>query len=326
MPEISIIVPVYKVEKYLDKCIESILNQTFKDFELILVDDGSPDRCGEMCDEYAKKDSRIVSVHKENGGLSDARNYGIDISNGKYIGFVDSDDYIEADMYETLYNNIIENDADVSVCGMYQCYQNNFYRECKTDEFFVVGGKEALKMALEGIKFSVPACNKIYKKEIITKNKYPVGKLSEDAFVTPKLLAQVNKVVVTTEPKYYYVHRENSITCSEFKMKDFDVVDAYKMNLDFVMQNYPELEPQAMFRYLWAHMYVLDKIILSKNLNGTNEYKNVVNFLKKNAWKIITNPCFTRNRKIATIALLINKNIYKKLVLTNNQKSMKAYS
>ncbi len=122
MCEISIIVPVYKVEPYLRKCVDSILAQTFTDFEVILVDDGSPDNSGKICDEYASKDSRVRVIHKENGGLSSARNAGIDVARGKYLGFVDSDDYIEKDMYELLYDNIVKEQADLSICGIYDIY------------------------------------------------------------------------------------------------------------------------------------------------------------------------------------------------------------
>ena len=118
MPKISVIVPVYNVEKYLRKCIESILNQTFREFELILVDDGSTDSSGKICDEYALKDSRIKVIHKENGGASSARNAGLDVAKGEYIGFVDSDDWIEMDMYGELYRLIKENNTDISVCGI----------------------------------------------------------------------------------------------------------------------------------------------------------------------------------------------------------------
>jgi glycosyltransferase involved in cell wall biosynthesis len=121
-PEISIIVPVYNVEKYLEKCLKSILHQIFSDFELILIDDGSTDSSGRICDEYLKRDSRIKVFHKENGGLSSARNYGIEKSTGKYIGFVDSDDYIAKDMYEVLYNNLQRENADVSMCGNYDVW------------------------------------------------------------------------------------------------------------------------------------------------------------------------------------------------------------
>ena len=123
-PKISIIVPVYKVEPYIHKCIDSILNQTFKEFELILVDDGSPDNCGNICDEYAKKDNRVRVIHKENGGISSARNIGLDVSNGEYIGFVDSDDYIKLDMYERLYNSCKVNNADISIIGTIEVDEN----------------------------------------------------------------------------------------------------------------------------------------------------------------------------------------------------------
>ena len=122
MPKVSIIVPVYKVGPYLAKCIDSILSQTLTDFELILVDDGSPDSCGEICDGYAKKDERIKVIHKQNGGLSSARNAGLDIAKGEYIGFVDSDDYIEHDMYEFLYKNSVQYDTDIACCGIRHHY------------------------------------------------------------------------------------------------------------------------------------------------------------------------------------------------------------
>lgn len=122
VPEISIIVPVYNVEKYLDKCVNSILNQTFQDFELILVDDGSPDNCGEMCDDYAARDKRVTVIHQVNGGLSAARNAGIEIAKGRYLGFVDSDDYIAEDMYELLYNNLKNEDADLATVGFLDVY------------------------------------------------------------------------------------------------------------------------------------------------------------------------------------------------------------
>lgn len=122
--KLSIIVPVYKVEQYLDKCVESILAQTFTDYEIILVDDGSPDNCGQMCREWERRDGRIRTIHKENGGLSDARNAGIDIAKGDYIGFVDSDDYIKPDMFEVLVANLERNNADISMCGYMDVYAN----------------------------------------------------------------------------------------------------------------------------------------------------------------------------------------------------------
>lgn len=324
-PEISIIVPVYNVEKYIHKCIDSILDQTFTNFELILVDDGSTDNSGKICDEYAESDSRVKVIHKKNGGLSDARNTGIDVARGKYLGFVDSDDYIADDMYETLYNNLIKNSADMSVCGIYHRYVGNQYPECSENNFMVLDTKDALKEVLIGEKFSVPACNKLYKKNLFDNIRYPVGKLSEDAFITPILISKCDKVVVTTEPKYYYIHRRGSITSSYFKMKDFNVLEAYKINLDLVKSKFPDLYEQAMFRYLWAHMYLLDKMVLTPNLKEKDEYNKVVRYIRKNTFTILKMPYFTIKRKIATLVLLFSDSLYKKFCTSHHDENMNLF-
>ncbi|MFR2551722.1 MAG: glycosyltransferase [Clostridioides difficile] len=145
MPKISIIVPVYNVEKYLEKCVRSILAQTFTDFELILVDDGSLDSSGAMCDQFAEQDQRVKVIHKENGGLSDARNAGIELATGEYLGFVDSDDYIADDMYELLYTNIVKEDADLSICGIYDVYEGKEPVE-KQQQYIVLDKVAAMKM------------------------------------------------------------------------------------------------------------------------------------------------------------------------------------
>ncbi|MGJ0706244.1 glycosyltransferase family 2 protein, partial [Enterococcus avium] len=181
MCEISIIVPVYDVEKYLKKCVDSILNQTFKDFELILVDDGSPDNSGAICDQYAEKDSRVRVIHKENGGLSDARNAGIEVARGKYLGFVDSDDFVNEDMYKQLYTSIIENNADLSICGIFDLYEGKTPIK-KTEKKLLLNRNEAMIMIFHGNEISVHAYNKLYKKEIFESLRYPVGKYHEDSY------------------------------------------------------------------------------------------------------------------------------------------------
>lgn len=326
MPEISIIVPVYNVENYLKKCVDSILSQTYRDIEVILVDDGSTDKSGEICDDYAKKDSRVKVLHKKNGGLSSARNAGIDIAQGNYLGFVDSDDYIEKDMYEILYKNLIDNNADISVCGITNCYDGNQYPECSKKTFLVLDSKSALREVLIGSKFSVPACNKIYNKNLFNDIKYPVGKLSEDAFVTPTLISNSKKVVVDTTPKYYYVHRTGSITSSYFKMKDFDVVEAYNINLKMVRDKFPELENQAIFRHLWSYMYVLDKMILTPDFKNSNEYNMVVNKIRSNTFNILKNPFFSKKRKLATLILLFSKSLYARLCVNHHNINMRLFA
>lgn len=325
MPEISIIVPVYNVEKYLKKCIDSIISQTYKNIEIILIDDGSTDKSGEICDEYASNDNRIIVVHKENGGLSSARNAGIDMAQGKYLGFVDSDDYIEKDMYETLYKNLVDNDADISVCGIFNCYNGNQYIECSEKTFMLLDPKAALSEVLIGKRFSVPACNKIYNRNLFNDMRYPVGKLSEDAFITPTLISNSKRVVVDTTPKYYYVHRKGSITSSYFKMKDFDVVEAYNINLEMIRSRFPDLENQAMFRHLWSYMYVLDKMILTPNFENSNEYNIVVNKIRSNTLNILKIPFFTKKRKVATLILLFSKSLYAKLCVRHHDINMKLF-
>ena len=319
-PEISIIVPVYNVEKYLNKCVDSILNQTFTDFELILVDDESPDNCGNICEEYAKQDSRVKVIHKKNGGLSSARNAGIDIARGKFLGFVDSDDYIAPDMYETLYNNILKDDADISVCGIYDCYENKVSVSYNSLENFTVDKLQAFKLLLEGKKIAGSICNKLIKRDIIKDIRFPVGRLYEDAFFTNSLIQVVNTVTVTTAPKYYYMHRQNSITTVKFNCKLMDIIDAYTECLNIVKDKFPAITKQAYFRYFWAHFIILDKMLLTQNYLSIPEYKKVVHVLKTNTLKIFSNNCFENSRRLAALALGLNVKLYKVLLEANNKK------
>ncbi len=322
VPSISIIVPVYNVEKYLKKCIDSILNQSFQNFELILVDDGSTDSSGEICDEYALKDRRVLVIHKENGGLSSARNEGIKASSAEYVGFVDSDDYISFSMYEFLYNNLIENNADISICGLYNCYENNVYPQYSKKEFYLLNNEQALKMALEGKVFSVHAVNKLYRKSLFEDVLFPINKLSEDAFTIPKLLLKSRRVVVNTVPLYFYVHRSGTITTSSYKKKDLDVIEAYFQNLKLVEEKCPKLKKEAEFRLLWAFMCVLDKMIMTDDFSDFEKYKKILKTLKKNKTKILLNSCFSLHRKIGMVCLYLNDKLYKALIRYNHKRNM----
>ena len=167
MPEVSVIIPVYKVEKYIHKCIDSVLNQTFRDIQVILVDDGSPDNCGHICDEYSKADKRVSVVHKENGGLSDARNAGMKYAEGNYILFVDSDDYIEHDMIEYMYSRIKDSDADMATCGIYEVYSDRI-EEQKREPDFVCSGEEAFRCILQGHTIRGEVWNKLIRKSCMS--------------------------------------------------------------------------------------------------------------------------------------------------------------
>lgn len=324
MAQISIVVPIYKVENYICRCVESLLNQTFKDIEVILVDDGSPDNCGKICDDYAEKDKRIKVIHKKNGGLSSARNAGIKAAEGQYIGFVDSDDFVAEDMYELLYKNIEKYSADVSICGLFDCYVGKNITQYNGDaELLVLTREEALRLVLESKKLSVSAVNKLYKKSLFENIKFPVGKLYEDAFTIPKVFSLAEKVVCTSEPKYYYVHREDSITTSVFKENDFDIVKAYEENLSLVKEKFPKLISQAEFRLLWSYTYVFDKMLLSTSFNKDENYKSVYSKLRKETPNILLNPYFSLKRKAVMIILFFSPKFYSFLLEYQKRKNMK---
>lgn len=324
MPKISVIVPVYDCEKYIKKCVDSILNQTFKDLEIILIDDGSTDKSGKICDELKLKDGRIKVIHQENKGVSSARNEGLKIANGEYISFVDGDDYLSEDMYEFLYDNLKKSGADISVCGIVNCFLKADGSEKRVRQFSFNGsgllsGKEAMSEALKSRIFSVNPVNKLFSANIFKGEKFPEGKTSEDAFLVPKILLKAKKVFYSSETKYYYVRHESSITTSDFAHNDWYVVEAYKNHFEFIKENYPELIKEAEFRYIWAYIYVLDKIIVSRSKVKHSDYLRALNFVRKSALKIFLNPYFSLKRKVAVFVLLINKEIYKKLVCKINR-------
>lgn len=238
---ISIIIPVYKVEIYLEKCIQSVINQTYENLQIILVDDGSPDNCGKICDEYAQKDHRIEVIHKSNGGLSDARNKGLEIAKGEYIGFIDSDDYIESDMYEVLYNLLKQYNADVSICNFYTVSQGKISIKNADNGINEYNRIEILKEILLDKNIQSYAWNKLYKKELFDEIKYPIGKKYEDIGTTFYLLEKCNKVVVTGKSEYYYINRQDSIVNNVTESTITDYIELIMQRYDYIEENIKEL-------------------------------------------------------------------------------------
>lgn len=214
---ISVIVPVYNVQSYLEKCIDSILKQSYQNFEVILVDDGSTDLSGEICKSYCQIDKRIKLIKKENGGLSDARNVGILNAVGEFVAFVDSDDYIHEDYLRRLYDSTIKNNTDISVCSFFiTTEQGVILEEVLTDDNeIVIGSKQLLKNMLkkDGYRYVV-AWNKLYRKSLFDKVSFDVGKLYEDELLSFKLYYQDLSVSIVKEPLYFYVQRQGSIVQS----------------------------------------------------------------------------------------------------------------
>ncbi|MBC7764904.1 MAG: glycosyltransferase [Hyphomonadaceae bacterium] len=237
MPLISIIVAVYNVEKYIDKCLESILAQTFADFELILVDDGSTDRSGNICDSFALEDGRINVIHKENGGLSAARNAGLDIAKGDFIGFIDGDDYIHSEMYRLLYNEITTRNGSIALCEVIRVDNS----EC--DIFSVIDNQQYHVEELSNMDvlermhdirgwLYVVACNKLYRKNIFDNLRYPLNRLHEDEFLAHRILFNTSKVVSINVPMYFYLQRDGSIM-NVFSIKRLDALHAYSERITF---------------------------------------------------------------------------------------------
>lgn len=234
MPKISIIVPVYNMEQFLGRCLDSILSQTFQDFEVLLVNDGSTDNSGQICREYARKDPRIVLIDKENGGLSSARNSGLDAAKAEYVGFVDSDDHIAPDMYQFLYQNLVKHDADISICSFYFKYEDG--RICHAKPGGVcrcMNNEEAIRTLLGRKHFENYVWDKLYKKVLFDGIRFPENELYEDIAVTYRLLDSSKTVIYESEPKYYYVQRPGSIVNSGFSANKLQFVEQCRKLVDF---------------------------------------------------------------------------------------------
>lgn len=314
MPKVSIIVPVYKVEDLLDRCVRSILAQTFTDFELILVDDGSPDNCGKMCDDYAAEDARITVIHRENGGLSAARNSGLDIAKGDYIGFVDSDDYIAPTMYDHLYKSITQNEADVACCGITEVFANQSKLMYTPHEKILCSAEQALGIIMRGKYMSYILCCKLFRAHCLRDIRFKVGKLYEDIFFTVDYMKNISTMVIDNEPLYYYYRRGGSITTSPVTKRDYDLLEAYDKNIELVEKSFPALKPLADFRYYWCRFVLLDRILLSQTPQKHFMYPDLVATLRKNALQIIKIPYFRKQRHIGTIILKLSVPIYRYFV------------
>jgi glycosyltransferase involved in cell wall biosynthesis len=231
---ITIIVPVYKVEDLIHRCLNSIRSQTYENIEVILVDDGSPDHCGDICDLYEKLDCRFKVIHKANGGLSDARNHGLDVARGDYILFVDSDDWIHEQHVEKLYHMIKEMDSEIAVCDFVKLADEE--RKAKNqkpdnveENIYQYTNIEALKELVGNFSIQmVVAWGKLYKRELFNNLRFPIGRFHEDVFITYELIYQAKRIVLTTAPLYYYWQRADSITGAGLNRKGYiDCLDAY---------------------------------------------------------------------------------------------------
>ena len=253
---ISIIVPIYKVEQYLERCVDSIINQTYQNLQIILVDDGSPDNCGLICDRYAENDSRITVIHKPNGGLSDARNCGLDKAIGDYIFFIDADDWIPIDALENLFMRFSMYCVDIVAGSSVDVVDNN--GKCEHKRYSVSLGTEQLLDKHEAMKdnlmYGWAAWNKLYRSELFKDIRFPKGIINEDEAILTHVIDKCTMIAKVGIPTYYYYLRENSITTSDFSERKMDWYNNCKNNYNYIISNHPNLKAEAEYRLINAIM------------------------------------------------------------------------
>ncbi len=288
-PLISVIVPVYNVEDYLKDCMESILCQSYTNLQIILVNDGSTDKSGILCDQYAERDSRVRVIHKRNGGLSDARNAGLDIAEGNYIIFTDSDDFLHRDCLKIQYENLVQADADIAICDYQIHYAGQTIVNSLTNQINIVEGQGITAQLYENPGMLIVAWNKLYKRFLLEGIRYPVGRLHEDEAVIHEILVRCRRIVLTDAKLYYYRQRENSIMGQDSDKSVQDAVYAYQRRISFfAKQNMIMDEAQAQRNLLLYLRKQYDSAKVIKN-------KERLKFVRKELGKSIkSNKAFCR--------------------------------
>jgi glycosyltransferase involved in cell wall biosynthesis len=297
---ISIVVPVYKVEKYLNRCIESILSQTYKNHELILVDDGSPDNCPSICDHYASKYENVIVIHKENSGVSSARNSGIEIAKGKYITFIDSDDYVHESFLEVLKTTLDANNVSMSMCSYKRVDDSIGKIILDKNKVRVLDDSAAMEMLLNDQSKCAP-WGKLYNINLFVGLRFPVGKIMEDMFVMPTLFEKAKFVAISSQELYCYNQEGASITRSTFNYNKLDMVDGTLFWKKHTELYYPELSEKASIHYFTTVINNCIPLSKTNNSYGFLKYEEYKNNILDNYNYIINSKYTTRNTKIKVI-------------------------
>ena len=318
--KISVIAPVYNVEAYLERCVESILKQTYTNFELLLIDDGSTDQSGALCDQLASKNENIKVFHIKNAGVSNARNIGIQHSRGEWITFIDSDDFITPDYLETLIS-VVDSDDSIG----FSIARLHHIKNGQITELPVFSGKEekwsteqTMRELLTTSKTSFFPVAKLFKKQLIENFRFSTDyHLAEDAlFLTEVLLETKCNSVFIDKPIYYYDHREGSATTS-VNSHVFDTIEVYKIIIPKVYQCFPQLKPELVNRESWSYITVYDKIIFTDSTEYQDEKTQLRKWIVSHTSQILSDPYFTSFRKIAILSLGISPWIYRQIVGLN---------
>lgn len=285
MELISVIVPIYKVEKFLNKSLDSIINQTYKNLEIILVDDGSPDNCGKICDEYAKRDERIKVIHKENGGVSSARNAGLDAVTGEYISFIDPDDYVSENFIEILYNILKKNSVDIVECDFIK-FENEPVLESVSDELEIISSLEMQKRIYSDFNLrTIVLWNKLYVAKIFDDLRFPLGRINEDEALIPSIIYNAkNNIAISNLKLYYYRFNPKSIMGKKFNPSRLDILLALNERKEF----YKNIGQQELYNNATiSYQYILRRnyIFCMENIDDAKKYLEQILFDARENYK-----------------------------------------
>lgn len=317
---ISIIVPVYNVEEYITKCLDSICEQTYKNIEIILVDDGSTDKSGSICDEYSNRDKRIKVIHKDNTGVSDSRNKGLDIANGDFIGFVDSDDWIDCDMYRILYEALKANQADISICGYAEMRNNELKHSFYTDTSIIYNNMQAIEELVKENSFGDYLWNKLFYKKLFDTIEFPLGRTMEDKATMYKIFDQCNSIVYLSDILYYYRKNQDGI-CSNITLTNrYGNYKAESERYIYLSNKYPGIESLLITKFINSSLMfcrmacydVKNKLIRSElSVIRTLYIKNIKKIVKSDTRKL---------NKILVFVFIFSRKLFKYYVKIENNK------
>lgn len=307
---VSIIIPVYNVQSFLKECLDSVLNQTYERIEIILVDDGSTDESGKICDIYQQKDSRIIVIHKKNGGLSDARNAGIEKASGEYYAFIDSDDFVHKEYIKSLLTACIENQSDISVCGYFEYIDDSKMKEIKNIECSFSNIEAVSDFLHENNSVKVMTWNKLYHKRVFQKNnvRFPIGKLHEDNLTTYKCLFNANRISIISNALYFYRIRQGSIM-NKYNKKRFEVLESIKELREYVENPIHDFK-EEIDSYELSMSIALTTMCIENEIFD-DDYYRLINIIKETYSKITNKGIIPNKIRLYVLLIKLNEHIFR---------------
>lgn len=290
LPKISVIVPVYKVEKYLDQCIRSITEQTCRDLEVILVDDGSPDNSGAICDAWAARDSRIQVIHKENNGAGAARNTGLDLARGEFVSMIDSDDYLESHMYEHLLS-LMRDGVDIAECTIELTESDDLQMDDGSNvEILTADAEEAMRLHIRDRVFCQTPPNKLYRRSTIGNIRFPVGNLIDDEFFTYKVIGNARRLAHSSARMYAYRQQPGSAMHKPYSLKRLQGLQAKQQRLEYLERNMPGLVQEAKFDLFFTCLYAMQGCLKSLNKEDLTKAREIIGGITAQITPVEPNP------------------------------------